>query len=78
VCHRDPGLANWLDPAGQHMGPMIFRWLRADRAPVPETRVVPVDQLEAVLPVGTARVGPADRRRALAARRAAVRRRFRR
>ena len=27
--HRDPGVANWLDTAGNHHGAMIFRWLRA-------------------------------------------------
>jgi hypothetical protein len=73
---RDPGVANWLDTAGNGQGAMIFRWLRAADAPVPSTRVVKVADLAAALPPGTARVDPAARAALLARRRAAVRRRF--
>jgi hypothetical protein len=73
---RDPGVANWLDTAGNAQGAMIFRWLRAADAPVPSTRVVKLADLAAVLPPGTARVDPAARAALLARRRAAVRRRF--
>jgi hypothetical protein len=72
----DPGIANWLDPAGNRQGPMIFRWVRADHAPVPSVRVVPLDRLDAELPEGTARVDAAGRRRTIAARRRAVERRY--
>jgi len=76
VSHTDPGVANWLDTAGHRQGPMIFRWLRAQDAPVPTTRVVAVDELVTTLPAGTARVNQAQRRAVIARRRAAVRRRF--
>lgn len=76
VAHEDPGVANWLDTAGNRKGPAIFRWLRADGAPVPETRVVSIRELEDVLPAETKKVGAEGRRAALAARRAGVRRRF--
>jgi hypothetical protein len=76
VSHTDPGVANWLDTARHCQGPMIFRWLRAQGAPVPTTRVVAVDELAATLPAGTARVNQAQRRAIIARRRAAVRRRF--
>jgi hypothetical protein len=76
VAQRDPGVANWLDTAGQRQGPMIFRWLRADGAPVPATRTVAFDELDRILPAGTARVDADQRRRTIAGRRAAVRRRF--
>jgi hypothetical protein len=76
VAHRDPGIANWLDTAGNRRGAAIVRWVRADEAPVPETRVVPFDQLDSVLPPSTPRVTPEERRRALAARRAGIRKRF--
>jgi len=76
VSHADPGVANWLDTAGHGQGPMIFRWLRADGAPVPTTAVVPLAGLRTVLPPGTARVGPDARRAAIEARRAGVRKRF--
>jgi hypothetical protein len=76
VSHTDPGVANWLDAAGQHQGPMIFRWLRAQGAPVPTTRVVTVGELDGALPPGTVRVDHDERRATIARRRAAVRRRF--
>jgi hypothetical protein len=76
VAHADPGVANWLDTAGNHHGAMIFRWLRADGAPVPTTRVVPVAELEEALPPGTPVVDAGERRRVLEGRRAAVQRRF--
>jgi hypothetical protein len=76
VAHSDPGFANWLDTGGNHHGAMIFRWLRAERAPVPTVRVVPVSELPGSLPSGSARVTAEERGRTLDARRAAVQRRF--
>jgi len=76
VSHTDPGVANWLDTAGNHHGAMIFRWLRAAAAPVPAVRTVPFAELGSALPEGTARVDSAARRRVIDARRAAVQRRF--
>ncbi len=76
VAHSDPGIANWLDTAGNHHGAMIFRWLRADGAPVPEARVVPFAELAAALPAEVPTVDADGRRRVLDARRADVRRRF--
>jgi hypothetical protein len=76
VAHSDPGVANWLDTAGHRQGPAIFRWLRAQGAPVPTTSVVGVDELATRLPTGTVRVDAAERRAIVARRRAAVRRRF--
>jgi hypothetical protein len=75
LCARDPGIANWLDPAGFTRGPMIFRWLRADNAPVPDTRVLPYDDVATALPHAK-RVTPEQRADTIARRRAAVRRRF--
>ncbi|MGH9080563.1 MAG: DUF1214 domain-containing protein, partial [Acidimicrobiales bacterium] len=76
VAHADPGLANWLDTAGNHHGAMIFRWLRAEAAPVPDVGVVPVADLMDALPRRSPRIGAAERRQELADRRAAVERRF--
>jgi hypothetical protein len=73
---RDPGVANWLDTAGNTQGAAIFRWLRAADAPVPDTRVVPITELGALLPPNTAMVDAATRAAVLARRRSAVRRRF--
>ncbi len=76
VSHEDPGVANWLDTAGNHHGAMIFRWLRAAHAPVPSVRVVATDELRAALPGGTTLIGADERELVLEGRRAAVRRRF--
>ncbi len=76
VSRDDPGVANWLDTAGNHHGAMIFRWLRAEHAPVPDTRVVPLRDVASVLPDETVFVDREERMRVLAARRDAVRRRF--
>ena len=76
VAHRDPGVTNWLDTAGNHHGAMIFRWLRAADAPVPEVKVVELVELDRHLPPATARIDEASRRGALEARYDAVRRRF--
>jgi hypothetical protein len=76
VAHHDPGVANWLDTAGHRRGPGMVRWVRAEQAPVPTTRVVSFDELDTVLPPSTPRVTPAERERVLAARRAGIRKRF--
>jgi hypothetical protein len=76
VAHADPGFANWLDTAGNHHGAAIFRWLRADGAPVPDARVVKAADLADAMPPGAPRVDGEGRRQTLAARRAAVERRF--
>jgi hypothetical protein len=77
VCLRDPGVANWLDPAGHRSGPVIFRWLRAATdPPVPTITVVRLDELNEALPMTTARVTESDRARIVEARRAGVARRF--
>lgn len=46
VAHRDPGVPNWLEPAG-HTGGLVFcRWLQAESPPEqPSSRVVRVDQI---------------------------------
>jgi hypothetical protein len=76
VAHQDPGVANWLDTDGNRRGPGMVRWVRADDAPVPTTRVVKFADLEAALAPSTPRVTPDERQAVLAARRAGIRRRF--
>jgi hypothetical protein len=76
VSPRDPGIANWLDPAGHAEGAMIYRWNQADGAPVPRTRVVKFADIRAALPAGTATVSPEERQAAIERRREHVRRRY--
>ena len=76
VAHHDPGFANWLDTAGHGSGPVILRCVRTENAPVPTTTVVPFSQLGEMLPSGTRRVTPEERRATIAARSRAVSARF--
>ena len=76
IAHEDPGVANWLDTAGHSAGPIILRCVRTETAPVPETRLVQFSEVGSLLPMGTQRVTPGERRTAIAARRLAVSKRF--
>lgn len=41
----DPGVVNWLDTSGHHLGVMFFRWLHAEASVQPTCRVVPLADL---------------------------------
>jgi hypothetical protein len=78
IARDDPGVANWLDPAGYEDGILAVRFLLAERAPTPTLSALPLAELGARLPAKTRRVTPAERLDALLARQRAVWRRFRR
>lgn len=48
VAHTDPGVPNWVQTAGHDNGTMLFRWIRADAHPVPQTRVVKLSQVSSL------------------------------
>ncbi|NKZ09507.1 DUF1214 domain-containing protein [Mycolicibacterium septicum DSM 44393] len=73
---RDPGVTNWLDTAGHSNGAMLLRCVRTESAPVPEARVVNLDQVASALPDGTSMTTPEVRARVIEARRRAVHERF--
>jgi hypothetical protein len=77
IAQRDPGVPNWLDPAGNERGTLAARFLLADAAPDLTLRVVPIERLREELPPETPRVDAASRATSLARRRRAVLRRFR-
>ncbi len=77
VAHRDPGVANWLDTTGRHVGLVNYRHFWGSRLATFDTKVVPVDELDSVLPDDTPRLDEAGRRAQLAARRAHLALRFR-
>ena len=77
VAHRDPGMQNWLDTEGRRDGLITYRWVFANSAPEPASRVVKLADVRAALPASTPRFGEADRRAQVAARQRAVARRFR-
>lgn len=73
---RDPGVANWLDTAGYSNGAMLLRCVRTETAPVPSTRVVPIDDVMAALPANTTVIDPDERAKVVATRRRLVHERF--
>jgi hypothetical protein len=77
LAHRDPGVPNWIDTEERPRGMLAYRFVRARSAPAPAARVVPVDALARELPADHPRVSPAERRAALARRRAALWSRYR-
>jgi len=77
VAHDDPGVPNWLDPAGHARGTLAVRFLLAAEAPAVSLRAVPRAQLREALPPETPTVDPAARAAALERRRRAVARRYR-
>ena len=75
VSLRDPGVPNWLDPAGHGEGSMIYRWNQADGEPIPACRVVTFDALRGELPPDTPVVSPEEREEEIEQRRRHVQRR---
>ncbi|MBG6120094.1 MULTISPECIES: hypothetical protein [unclassified Sphingobium] len=72
---KDPGIQNWLDPAGTHEVLVLYRWQglpngSATKPPAISTRRVKLSELAAALPPGVKKVTP-EERRALQARRVA-------
>lgn len=75
LSHEDPGVANWLDPAGHTEGALLFRLQKTEKIVNPVVKKVPFAELAEHLPKGTPRVSIEQRQREIAARRrhAAVR-----
>ena len=65
VSHQDPGVQNWIDPAGNTQGLLYVRiqspGLSLEEAPKPETRLVKLNELEAALPSDMPRFDAAAR-----------------
>jgi hypothetical protein len=82
VCLSDPGVHNWLDPAGLEQGTMLHRWQGLPDGDFPSDRsvravqLVTLDQLDRVLPADMRRVTPAQRRQQLSERAAGLARRL--
>jgi len=78
IAHEDPGVPNWLDPAGLERGTLTVRFLDAEHTPDVRLERVGAGDLLAWLPADTARITPEARQAALLRRRRAVYRRYRR
>ncbi len=76
IALEDPGVPNWLDPAGYTEGTIYGRWYDCDSSPTPIIKRVPLAEVRSHLPADTATVTLAERDAELKARvRAAQRRR---
>ncbi|MGI9285989.1 MAG: hypothetical protein ACR2P1_11420 [Pseudomonadales bacterium] len=75
LSHEDPGVVNWLDPAGHTEGALLFRLQKTAKIVNPVMKKVLFSELAEHLPKGTSRVSIEQRQREIAARRrhAAVR-----
>jgi len=45
VAAHDKGFDNWIDTVGHEEGTMLWRWVRANEHPQPQTRVVKLSEL---------------------------------
>jgi hypothetical protein len=61
IALSDPGVPNWLDPAGYMEGGIYGRWYDCDSEPVPTIRRVKFAELRRHLPADTPVVSPAAR-----------------
>ncbi|MBW2274075.1 MAG: DUF1214 domain-containing protein [Deltaproteobacteria bacterium] len=77
IAHEDPGVPNWLDPAGNPKGTLTARFLDAGSVPEIGLRRLPFGELRAALPADSSRIDAAERAASLARRRRAVLGRFR-
>ena len=81
LCHRDPGVANWLDTTGHREGYMTARWayttMPTEDLPWADVKKVPFDEIMQHLPDSTVTVTPEQRREAIIVRQEHVQRRYR-
>ena len=61
IALQDPGVPNWLDPAGFRQGTVYGRWYDCDSSPTPTIRRVPLPELRGSLPADTPIVTPEQR-----------------
>jgi hypothetical protein len=77
----DPGVYNWIDPAGLHQGTLYLRWQNLPYPLLPpgpsaSATLVPFPRLADFLPSGTPRTTPRQRERPLQTRKTGYDRRF--
>ena len=77
IALTDPGVPNWLDPAGYNEGGIYGRWYDCDSEPVPVIKRVKLAELRDHLPADTPVVTPEERAQELSDRVRACQRRKR-
>jgi hypothetical protein len=65
IALEDPGVPNWLDPAGYKQGTIYGRWYDCDTNPTPIIKRVPLASLAKHLPTDTPKVTAEERKAAL-------------
>jgi hypothetical protein len=78
IAHDDPGVPNWLDPAGNSRGTLTIRFLNAEAGAKPSFRRLSASEVRSALPDETPTVSPEERAESLRLRHHAVLRRYRR
>jgi hypothetical protein len=77
ICHRDPGIRNWLTPVDSRRGTIMVRWYFAQGTATAVTaRLVPYVEIDQHLPRDAARITPEARHTELKRRQRAIERRF--
>lgn len=76
ISHDDPGLPNWLDPAGFTEGMMGLRWMFPEATPIPQTKLVKRTALLRELPKNVKKISAEDRQKQIEARRRGIYNRF--
>jgi hypothetical protein len=69
IAPDDPGVPNWLDPAGRREGSLMLRWTGASSGPRPSLKIVAATALRAHLPEDTPVITPVQREEAIRRRR---------
>jgi len=77
VALEDPGVPNWLDPAGYTEGTLWGRWYDCSSTPLPTLKRVPFDKIRDYLPDDTPHITPEQRAQELRERVRACQRRRR-
>jgi hypothetical protein len=70
VSAKDPGVPNWLDPAGYLTGAIQGRWTNCDSTPIPAVTKVAFKNLRNYMPADTPTVAPEEREATIRERRA--------
>jgi hypothetical protein len=76
IAHRDPQVPNWLDASGHTTGLLLLRYVEPTSTPIPELRVVPLEDLRSALPAATRVVTAEERTETIRRRMHSVRRRM--
>ena len=69
IAQDDPGVPNWLDPAGHSHGAVLFRMQEAEQITQPQMQIVKVAELAEHLPQDTLQVAAEQRQEEIRVRR---------